>query len=113
MEKTMATAKKSPAKKKATTRKAPTKQATTVRRSKATPAYQSFKLSSDPQKFMSTTLTIQTLYWVILSLVVLLFGLWMIDTNARIQELYDSIDRDTLSSQELSVPMSSKNAVKN
>lgn len=81
--------------KKTTSKKAPTKKATSVRVKKsAKPAgiRAHIGLQPEEQEFMTFRLTKQTVYWLILGVVVVLFAGWTMMLQADIQSLYDQID---------------------
>jgi cell division protein FtsL len=44
---------------------------------------------------MTFRVTRQTVYWLVLSLVIILFTLWLTRLQADIQDLYDQIDANT------------------
>lgn len=50
---------------------------------------------------MSLRITVQTLYWLILSGAVLMLGLWVLNIHNKVQTIYDEIDRNTVIQQEL------------
>lgn len=89
-----ATKRKTTAAKKTTVRKKPVaksaKATKTTRRKKS--AVRSFKLSRQDTPFLTFALTIQTLYWTILSLAVLALGIWIIALQTRVNALYDQIE---------------------
>lgn len=92
----MATAKK-PAKKPAT-KKAParTNAKTTVKRvspaaKKQTSTMRSF-VPATPEPFFTFRISHQTLYWLVLAVIVLLLGVWVININDKVQKIYDEID---------------------
>lgn len=72
----MATAKKKPAAK---------------RTKRATPVQRSFVRSKETQPFMSFRLTHQTVYWLIIGMLVLALGAWIVSLNVRLQGLYDQV----------------------
>lgn len=87
MDKSSTTRKKSSTNPKArskVTRKAPPK--------KRTNAQRSFKVSKPITPFFTFQLTKQTLYWLVIGGVVLLFGIWLLELQSDIQSIYDSID---------------------
>jgi type VI protein secretion system component VasF len=61
--------------------------------------YVSLQQSNDD--FMSVRFTTQTLYWLVLGVVVVLFTLWLMHLQASIQEIYDQIDANTASNLNL------------
>lgn len=83
--------------KKSTTKKAPAKKKSTVtsRKSKATSA--SFAngaigLRPEQEQFMTFRITKQTVYWLVIGAVVILFTIWLMRLQADIQSLYDEVD---------------------
>jgi len=86
----------------ATTKKKPVSKskvrATTVRsktpRKKSTKKQEvrSFRVAKPETPFLTFSITKQTIYWLVLSVVVLVFGLWLIKLQSDIQAIYDSID---------------------
>lgn len=89
-------------KKKVVAKKAPARPVSTtkVRRTKSARAaeMQSFKVARDDRPFVSARPNVQTLYWAILAFAVLALGLWVLNMNLQLQELYNQKDRDDLSS---------------
>jgi hypothetical protein len=69
--------------------KAPVKRKTA---SKKKPAIKSFRVSPRDEPFMSMSLTRQSLYWVVLGIVVIAFAVWILKLQSDIQDIYDSID---------------------
>ena len=57
------------------------------------------------QSFFEFRITQQTLYWLVLGLVSIIFALWIVTLDSRIQKLYDDIDASTYS---VDVPMPKK-----
>lgn len=56
------------------------------------PVMRSFALARPTEPFFTFRITHQTLYWTILSVLVLALGLWVITINDRVQHIYDQID---------------------
>lgn len=63
----------------------------TARGKKAAPA-RSFALSRSDTPFMTLKLTKQSLYWLILGVIVIAFGAWIMKLQSDIQTIYDAID---------------------
>lgn len=92
--------------KKTTSKKAPAAKKTTVKvtRAKKTPKKASkasgirahVGLQPEDQSFMTFRLTRQTLYWLVLGIVVIMFTVWIMDLQADVQTLYDEIDSNTV-----------------
>jgi len=84
----MATSKTS---KKRTTTKASTAKRTKAKRSAAKP----FALQTEERPFMSFQPTVQSLYWIILGIVVIAFTVWIMKLQSDIQAIYDNIDMNS------------------
>lgn len=89
--------------KKATSTKKPTarKKVSTVRSTKRPKATQlrSFHVAKPELPFMTFTVTRQTVYWLVLGAIVIVFGFWINKLQSDIQSIYDSIDQNTLMSE--------------
>jgi len=60
---------------------------------KSKPAHMdSFKLARDMPPFFTFRITQQSVYWLILSLLVLALGIWVVTLNVKVQSLYDQIE---------------------
>lgn len=57
------------------------KPAKVIRFTKKTPAFRSFKLSKDSDKFVTFKLTKQTLYWTILLVYILFLDVWIANSQ--------------------------------
>ncbi len=86
---TKSTVKKTSTKKSATRKSAPKKRATTKAQQQSA---RSFHIERSPTPFLTIAITRQTLYWGILSLVVLILGIWIIHLQNEINKIYDAID---------------------
>jgi hypothetical protein len=87
----------SPTKKSSATRAkkaAPKKPATrvAVKQSAAPKKVRSLQLAKSDRPFMSFSFTTDTLYWLILCVVVLLLGIWILTLTIRVQDIYNQID---------------------
>lgn len=82
-----------------TKRKQPAKSS---RRAKA-PQVRSFRVAPENAPFLTFKLTKQTLYWLVLSAVVIAFTLWILKLQSDIQDIYNSIDASN--STIIEVPM--------
>ncbi len=94
----MATPKKKPVTKKATTTKVTrvtAKKSPRKTTKKSPQGFKSFKQSSEQTPFMTFSFTNQTLYWLILSILVVALGVWVIYLNAKVQGIYDQIDANS------------------
>lgn len=58
-------------------------------------------LQPEETEFMTFRITRQTLYWLVLGAVVILFTLWLMRLQSDIQSLYDQIDANTAEMSEL------------
>jgi len=97
----MPTAKKKPATKPVTARKAPAK--STAKKQKPT-VEQSFRPSKEKTPFFTYEFTIQSVYWIILSTLVLALGAWVMYLNIKIQAIYDQVEINTNLSETYIVP---------
>lgn len=84
--------------KKTSPKKAPAKAVT-----KKSVEPQSFRLTPNAENFFAFRPSIQTVYWLVLSGIVLALGVWVILLTARVQSLYDQIDSN-LSANSLVAP---------
>lgn len=53
------------------------------------------KRSPEEAPFFTYRLTQQSVYWLILSLLILALGIWVITLTVRVQSLYDRVDKTT------------------
>lgn len=58
----------------------------------------SFHVAHQSTPFMSARPTRQTLYWLVICAVVIVFTLWILKLQSDIQAIYDSIDADNANS---------------
>lgn len=103
----MATAKK-PAKKPAT-KKAPAKSAarTTIKRSTkrpVAPVMRSFAPARTTEPFFTFRITHQTLYWLVLAMIVLALGVWVTVISVKVQQIYDQIDETNAATDAMVIP---------
>lgn len=109
----MATTKKAATKTtKKTTKKAPSRPAvkTTVRRaSQSNAQVKSFTRVKETEPFFTFRITHQTLYWLILSLIVLALGMWVVNINDKVQRIYDEIDQANAVEQSITLPKNKSN----
>jgi hypothetical protein len=61
--------------------------------------HRSFKKSPSPSPFVTLKFTHQSVYWTILSLLVLALGVWVINLNVKVQKVYDQVDQSRSSSE--------------
>lgn len=52
----------------------------------------SLRRSEEETPFMTFRITQQSVYWLILSLLVLALGIWVITLSVKVQDLYDQIE---------------------
>ncbi len=86
-----ATTKKSttqPVTKKTIAKKAPAKKATKAKKS---PQARSFHLSPDTEKFISSRITLQTVYWAVFAIVILAAGVYIINIQLDILDTLNQI----------------------
>jgi|APMI01.1.fsa_nt_gi hypothetical protein len=103
----MATAKK--AAKKPTTKKAPAKAAARTSVKRVTkrpfaPAMRSFAPARPSEPFFTFRITHQTLYWLVLAIVVLALGVWVTDISVKVQRIYDQIDATNAATDAMVIP---------
>lgn len=79
-----------------TTKKKSAAKATPERKVAERPAkkhvLRSFKQASEPTPFLTFQPTRQTVYWLILSALVLGLGMWVMYLDAKVQDIYNQID---------------------
>lgn len=83
-----ATTKTAVAKKGATKKPATTKSTSSAPKTKA---LTSFRLSKDTQSFISTRITLQTIYWSILAIFILVVGIYILNVQLSILDTLQSI----------------------
>jgi len=89
-------------KKKTTTTKSTVKKKTAPRKAaakkssaKRAPLVRQIGLRPEETDFMTFRITRQTLYWLVLGAIVILFTVWLMKLQMDIQSLYDQIDANT------------------
>ena len=88
------TTKKTPSKSKAATatKKAPAKKAVSAKAKTKKPApVQSFRMSRETEKFTSSRITIQTFYWLIIGVAILIMGLLVLKAQLEILDTLNQI----------------------
>lgn len=80
--------------KKATSKKAPAKKSS--KRSKKSENYVSFKLQPNDRPFIQFRLSRQTLYWTVLSLIILALGTYVVYLQTEISNIYDQVNAQSL-----------------
>lgn len=63
----------------------------TTKKSSKTPTVQSLRLSKSQTPFLTVRPSIQSVYWLILGVVVIGFAAWILKLQADIDSIYDSI----------------------
>ncbi|HEY0965039.1 MAG TPA: hypothetical protein VGE13_01010 [Candidatus Saccharimonadales bacterium] len=61
-------------------------------RAKKTKTLRSFRIERQSTPFMTTATSRETVYWLILGIVVIAFTAWIMKLQSDIQSIYDSID---------------------
>ena len=95
---------KKPTRKKAAVKKPAAKRPTakkSTKKSASAGLRSHIALRPEETDFMTFRITRQTLYWVALGAVVILFTIWLMQLQADIQSLYDQIDANTAELSEL------------
>lgn len=87
------------------TKKAPVKKKAPAKKQSVVTATRLSAPAAAEQSFFEFRITQQTLYWLVLGLVSIIFALWIVTLDSRIQKLYDDIDASTYSTD---VPMPKK-----
>lgn len=72
------------------------KTSTHTKKSSSKDRYQTLRLSKADRPFLSTALTNQTFYWLIIAVIVLALGAWIVHLQIKINEVYDTIDANQL-----------------
>lgn len=93
------TTKKAAVKKTAVKRPAAKKK--TVKKSTSAGLRSHIALRREETDFMTFRVTRQTLYWLVLGAVVILFTMWLMRLQSDIQSLYDQIDANTAQMTEM------------
>lgn len=99
----MATKKKTTPKK---TVKAPAKKRTV--RAKKVAAMRSFRVSKPETPFFTLSFTRQSLYWLVIGVITIVFTLWILKLQSDIEAIYDSIEQVTLESSMIPEPTKKK-----
>jgi hypothetical protein len=60
--------------------------------SKKATHYRSFVRAEGPKPFVTFRFTQQTVYWVIIGMLVLALGAWAMYLTIRVQNIYDTVD---------------------
>lgn len=75
---------------------AATKAKKTTSKTKSPAPLQSFRLSQETQKFVSSNITRQTVYWTILAIFILVIGIYVVMIQLDILYLLEQIERNAL-----------------
>lgn len=94
---------KKPVTKKAVAKKPATKKSVATKSTKNA-SMQSFKVSTPETSFFTFKLTQQTLYWLILSVIVLILGVWVLRLESEVQGIYDSIEANNALIDDINTP---------
>ncbi|MNH50130.1 hypothetical protein D3C73_17370 [compost metagenome] len=78
------------------------KSKTTSTKNTTTQPLQSFKPAQSTEPFFTFKITRQTVYWLILSVIVIGLAAWVLQLNARIQSIYDQIEQNSINIEALS-----------
>lgn len=96
-------------KKVSTAKKAPTKKPATKAKSKAASAkkpaavvLRSFRPARQTEPFFTFQATRQTVYWLILAVIIISLAAWVLQLNARVQSIYDQIEQNSITIEDLS-----------
>ncbi len=68
-----------------------TKPRSATKKSSKAPAVQSLRLTKSQTPFLTVKPSIQSVYWIILGVVVIGFAVWILKLQADIDSIYDSI----------------------
>jgi hypothetical protein len=71
-------------------------------------AVRSFRRSEEKIPFFTFEFTQQSLYWLILSVLVLALGAWVMYLNVKIQDLYDQVEINSALNQSDTAPAATK-----
>lgn len=93
------------------TKKSPTKKPTRAAsaRAKQTTTTVKNKKTAKKREFMSFTPTLETLYWLVLGVIIIVFTIWIMDLQANIQGIYDQININNADSS-INIPVHAKTA---
>lgn len=94
-----ATKKVSPVKKTPAKKPAAKNKAASAGKKPTVTKLQSFRLTPATEPFFSFRFTRQTVYWLILSIVIVGLVVWVVQLNARVQAIYDQIDQNDITLQ--------------
>ena len=92
--------------KKPAVRRAPAKSrnATSVKRVSTAPALvRSFRPAKPDEPFFTFRITHQTVYWLILAVIVVSLAAWVLSISIKVQNIYDQIDATTRATENLRI----------
>lgn len=72
------------------------------------PTFRSFKRSPDSTPFYTLRFTQQTVYWIVITLLILAVGVWVLYLTARVQQIYDIVHSDTYQESNIVMPLKHK-----
>ena len=92
--------------KKPAVRRAPAKSrsATSVKRVSTAPAsVRSFRPAKPDEPFFTFRITHQTVYWLILAVIVVSLAAWVLSISIKVQNIYDQIDATTRATENMRI----------
>lgn len=78
--------------KKVTSKKAPVKKSAARKASSKSRVSAAIALTPETGDFMTFRITRQTVYWLVLGTVVVLFSIWILRLQSEVQSIYDKIE---------------------
>lgn len=115
----MATKKTSTATKKTTPKKRASAAKKGVKTTKSTKSSatqssspRSFRLERSQVDFMKPAFTIETIYWILLSMAVLALGIWIATLQMRINAIYDQIEVNQAQSENIEILLKTQEKLK-
>ena len=92
--------------KRPTVKRAPAKSrsATSVKRVSTAPApVRSFRPAEPDEPFFTFRITHQTVYWLILAVIVVSLAAWVLSISIKVQNIYDQIDATTRATENMRI----------
>lgn len=110
----MATKKTTASTKKTTTKKQTpeTKKITKTTKVAKKSSPRSFRVHEENTEFMKPTFTIETIYWIVLSMAVIALGFWIATLQMRINSIYDQIEVNQAQSENIDVLLKTQERLK-
>jgi hypothetical protein len=71
---------------------------------KKTVPYRSFVRADGPKPFMNFRFTQQTVYWILIGMLILALGAWTMYLTVRVQNLYDAADNNSRNNDSYMAP---------